>query len=46
MGANAQSLFDIEQLVHLKDAIQLSFTDVRMVGDDLRIVATLKLKAL
>ncbi|TRX57533.1 bifunctional diaminohydroxyphosphoribosylaminopyrimidine deaminase/5-amino-6-(5-phosphoribosylamino)uracil reductase RibD [Thalassomonas sp. M1454] len=39
MGDNARGLFDLPQLTHLSDAISLEFNDVRMVGDDLRIIA-------
>ncbi|WP_068545793.1 bifunctional diaminohydroxyphosphoribosylaminopyrimidine deaminase/5-amino-6-(5-phosphoribosylamino)uracil reductase RibD [Thalassotalea crassostreae] len=39
MAENSFGLFDIPTLTLLKDAVQLSFKDVRMVGDDLRIIA-------
>lgn len=40
MGENARGLFDIEQLSHLKDAISLSINDIRMIGADIKITAT------
>lgn len=39
MGDSARGLFDLPQLSHLSDAISLEFNDVRMVGNDLRIIA-------
>ncbi len=42
MASEAKGLFDIEQLTNLADAIALTLDDVRMVGDDIRIRATVK----
>lgn len=42
MGSGARGLFDMPALQHLQDKVQLSFSDVRQVGDDLRIIARRK----
>lgn len=42
MANNAKGLFDIEQLNTLKDAIALDFNDIKMIGDDLRIRASVQ----
>ncbi|WNC69471.1 bifunctional diaminohydroxyphosphoribosylaminopyrimidine deaminase/5-amino-6-(5-phosphoribosylamino)uracil reductase RibD [Thalassotalea nanhaiensis] len=40
MGENTRGLFDIEQLTSLKDAISLDIKDIRMIGADIKITAT------
>ena len=39
LGDNAKGLFAIEPLASLRDKIQLSFSDVRQIGPDLKITA-------
>ncbi|WOH37420.1 bifunctional diaminohydroxyphosphoribosylaminopyrimidine deaminase/5-amino-6-(5-phosphoribosylamino)uracil reductase RibD [Thalassotalea fonticola] len=40
MGENTRGLFDIEGLAHLQDAISLDINDIRMIGADIKITAT------
>ncbi len=44
MGDSSRGLFVMPGLEHLIDAIPLTYTDVRMVGSDLRITATVNNK--
>ena len=39
MGDDARGLFTLPGLCHMKDRIQLSFSDVRQIGKDLKITA-------
>ena len=39
MGDSARGMFALDSLVNMEQRIALEFTDVRRVGDDLRIVA-------
>ncbi len=39
-GDGARGLFALSELTHLQDKVELKFIDVRMVGPDLRITAT------
>jgi diaminohydroxyphosphoribosylaminopyrimidine deaminase / 5-amino-6-(5-phosphoribosylamino)uracil reductase len=38
-GDTARGLFALPELTNLQDKVELKFTDVRMVGSDLRITA-------
>lgn len=40
MGENTRGLFDIEQLSSLQDAISLDIKDIRMIGADIKVTAT------
>jgi len=39
MGSQAQGLFDLGEISIMSDKVQLSITDVRMIGRDIKIVA-------
>jgi len=39
MGKQAQGLFDLGEISIMSDKIQLSISDVRMIGRDIKIVA-------
>ncbi|WP_371379672.1 bifunctional diaminohydroxyphosphoribosylaminopyrimidine deaminase/5-amino-6-(5-phosphoribosylamino)uracil reductase RibD [Thalassotalea aquiviva] len=41
MANDARGLFDIPQLTTLKDAIPLTIKDVRRVGDDIKLIASI-----
>lgn len=44
LGDSARGLFQLPAFERLEDAVSLSITDVRAVGDDWRIIATTKAK--
>ncbi|MCU7808905.1 MAG: bifunctional diaminohydroxyphosphoribosylaminopyrimidine deaminase/5-amino-6-(5-phosphoribosylamino)uracil reductase RibD, partial [Candidatus Thiodiazotropha sp. (ex Semelilucina semeliformis)] len=39
MGSGARGLFHLPELLHMSDRIPLRFTDLRQIGDDIRITA-------
>ncbi|MCU7813284.1 MAG: bifunctional diaminohydroxyphosphoribosylaminopyrimidine deaminase/5-amino-6-(5-phosphoribosylamino)uracil reductase RibD [Candidatus Thiodiazotropha sp. (ex Notomyrtea botanica)] len=39
MGSGARGLFHLPELLHMSDRISLRFTDLRRIGDDIRITA-------
>lgn len=41
IGDAARGMFDLPELLSLEDRLRLSIRDVRMVGDDLRVIARL-----
>jgi diaminohydroxyphosphoribosylaminopyrimidine deaminase/5-amino-6-(5-phosphoribosylamino)uracil reductase len=40
MGSQARGMFDLAGFEHMADRIRLNFSDVRRIGQDLRIIAT------
>ena len=40
MGDQARGLFHLPELEHMPDRIRLQYHDIRMLGDDLRIIAS------